>query len=94
MSKVSQMVGALEAVAVSSCVRSMSVPPRGLDRLLVGRGENCDFTVRDESVSRHHAEIARFENRYVVRDLGSTNARSSATVEIPTWSGALTARTR
>lgn len=43
------------------------------DRFGVGRDEDNDLVIRDESVSRHHAEIVRHEGRFVVRDLGSTN---------------------
>lgn len=42
-------------------------------RCLVGRGEDCDLEIRDESVSRYHAEIVRIGERFVVRDLDSTN---------------------
>ncbi len=40
--------------------------------LVIGRSE-ADLVVRGASVSRRHAEIARADGRYVVRDLGSRN---------------------
>lgn len=43
------------------------------DKFVVGRDEDCDLIINSESVSRHHAEIVRFEDRYLVRDLNSTN---------------------
>jgi len=41
--------------------------------LVIGRGENSGLVLEDDFASRSHAEV-RFEgDRYVVRDLGSTN---------------------
>ncbi len=43
------------------------------DKLLVGRRESCDITLRFANVSAHHCEL-RFENGYLyIRDLGSSN---------------------
>lgn len=40
---------------------------------LIGRGPDCHIVVRDPSVSRHHAKIARIYTGYFVEDLQSTN---------------------
>jgi len=40
---------------------------------LIGRGADCHIVVRDPSVSRHHAKIARIYTGYFVEDLASTN---------------------
>lgn len=58
------------------------VPPEGdailvsQDRVLVGRDGVCDVHLRDASVSRHHAEIVREGDDWVVADLGSGNGVS------------------
>lgn len=39
----------------------------------VGRDEDSDLVINDQSVSRHHAEIRYRDNRYIVRDLESLN---------------------
>ncbi|HZU12847.1 MAG TPA: FHA domain-containing protein [Chloroflexota bacterium] len=40
---------------------------------MIGRLESCQISVPDKSVSREHARVVRLGDRYVVRDLGSTN---------------------
>ena len=45
----------------------------GDDALVIGRLDDCDVVLLDDSVSRHHAEVRRRENDIVVVDLGSTN---------------------
>jgi hypothetical protein len=44
---------------------------RGL--LTVGRGQDCDLVLPDTQVSRHHAELRRQGDQWLVVDLGSTN---------------------
>jgi diguanylate cyclase (GGDEF)-like protein len=40
----------------------------------IGRSSKCDLTIDQDSVSRHHARIARLrDGGYTVADLGSTN---------------------
>lgn len=41
--------------------------------MLIGRGDNCDIRLTDESVSRRHALISPDDLGYSVRDLGSMN---------------------
>ncbi len=44
------------------------------DRVVIGRGEECDVVVPDPSVSRRHLELRVTEDgRVLLRDLGSTN---------------------
>jgi hypothetical protein len=40
---------------------------------VVGRSRDCDITVEDPNVSRHHAEVRPSGGSWIVRDLGSTN---------------------
>lgn len=51
------------------------VPPDETDAraLVIGRGPGCDLTLSDGTVSRLHAELIRDGERWVVRDMGSTN---------------------
>ncbi len=44
---------------------------RGL--LTIGRGQDCDLVLPDTQVSRHHAELRRHGDQWLVVDLGSTN---------------------
>ncbi|MFK7737401.1 MAG: sigma 54-interacting transcriptional regulator [Pirellulaceae bacterium] len=41
--------------------------------VLIGRSSECEIVVKDERVSRNHAEIAPQSGSWVVRDLGSRN---------------------
>ena len=47
-----------------------AAPGRGLT---LGRGPGCDVVLRDDTVSRAHAEIRREADGWRIRDLGSTN---------------------
>ncbi|WP_300453814.1 adenylate/guanylate cyclase domain-containing protein [Accumulibacter sp.] len=77
--------GAKEAVAspplprsereVRLCVRyagHVKLLDRLRPKLLLGRDSGCDLTVRDRRASRHHAQIERRGETFVLRDL-STN---------------------
>ncbi len=39
----------------------------------LGRDPKCEIPLRDDGISRHHAEVTRMGNTLVVRDLNSTN---------------------
>lgn len=41
--------------------------------LVIGRSVGCDLTLGDSTVSRWHAELIRDGDRWIVRDMGSTN---------------------
>jgi hypothetical protein len=43
------------------------------DGAVLGRSRDCDITLDDANVSRHHAEVRPSGGSWVVRDLGSTN---------------------
>jgi pSer/pThr/pTyr-binding forkhead associated (FHA) protein len=54
------------------------------DRMVLGRGEECDVSINHPSVSRVHAEIRRLgEGRYEFVDLGSANGVRVNGVELP-----------
>jgi pSer/pThr/pTyr-binding forkhead associated (FHA) protein len=40
---------------------------------VLGRSRDCDVTLEDPNVSRHHAEVRPSGGSWTVRDLGSTN---------------------
>ena len=42
-------------------------------RIKVGKAEDNDLVIPDDTVSRHHFEILRFIDGFVLRDKGSTN---------------------
>lgn len=44
------------------------------ESLVIGRDEECDISLRDGSISRHHARVTcERSGRVIVKDLGSTN---------------------
>lgn len=43
------------------------------DTYIIGRGNSCDLTLPERQVSRHHIQIVRENNGYIVKDLGSKN---------------------
>ena len=47
--------------------------PLGEHALSIGRLPECNITLNDPNVSRHHAEIRPQGNGFVIVDLGSTN---------------------
>jgi len=54
------------------------------DSILIGRGEECDLVFSERPISRHHAEIRREGNRYILRDLNSKNGTCLNGQEIST----------
>ena len=40
---------------------------------VIGRGEDCDITLDQPAVSRHHARVYYYNDRYVIEDTGSRN---------------------
>jgi ABC-type multidrug transport system ATPase subunit/pSer/pThr/pTyr-binding forkhead associated (FHA) protein len=60
----------LELAVNGEPVRAMLRPG---EVLLVGRDPSCQIVINDRSVSRRHAEIARVEGTWVIRDLASRN---------------------
>jgi Protein of unknown function (DUF3662)/FHA domain len=45
----------------------------GAEGGVIGRSRDCDVTVEDPNISRHHAEVRPSGGSWIVRDLGSTN---------------------
>ena len=43
------------------------------DRIVLGRGADCDVQVNDKSVSKHHVEISLQPDGLYLKDLGSSN---------------------
>jgi FHA domain-containing protein len=69
-------------VAHTLTARLVVLPPRAggqkevaldRDRLLIGRDPRSDLVLDDSGVSWQHAEVSRSGDRWMVRDLGSTN---------------------
>lgn len=42
-------------------------------KLLVGRRDSCDITLRFPNVSSHHCELELLNGYWIIRDLGSSN---------------------
>jgi DNA-binding NtrC family response regulator len=47
--------------------------PIGLSPIVIGAGSDCDISVPDPKVSRHHLELRVHTEGYLLRDLDSTN---------------------
>ena len=46
----------------------------GQDKMIIGRGSDCDIVLPERQVSRHHVQIERDDDDgYLLRDLGSKN---------------------
>lgn len=43
------------------------------DKVVIGRGDECDIQIADVKASRMHAELKKKEERYVITDLGGQN---------------------
>jgi len=43
------------------------------DRVIIGRGSDCDIVLPERPVSRQHAQIERDDDGYLLRDLASKN---------------------
>jgi len=51
----------------------LALPAAGAQMLTIGRASACDLMLPDLSVSRHHAELRRQDDEWLLVDLGSTN---------------------
>jgi len=58
-------------VVGSGILGSHPLPARG--EVVIGRGEECDLRIDEESISRRHAAVAVDGDRVRLRDLGSAN---------------------
>lgn len=43
------------------------------DRYVIGRDKECDIQLDDQTVSRRHAEIFKFGEHYIIKDMNATN---------------------
>jgi pSer/pThr/pTyr-binding forkhead associated (FHA) protein len=53
--------------------RTWEVPLENVDSLTLGRADDNQVVIDSSKVSRHHAQLLRKSNIFVLRDLGSTN---------------------
>ncbi len=60
-------------VVASGPRREAEFTLRGGAPILLGRDENADMVIDDESASRRHAVIEKHDDGYYLRDLGSAN---------------------
>ena len=66
-------------VLLADSARTHRLPTSGT--LVLGRDDDADITLRDDSVSRRHAELSVSPEGVLVRDLGSKNGTFVGTVE-------------
>lgn len=54
--------------------------------VIIGRSENCEFPIPDETVSARHARLSYHQNQWWVEDMGSTNGTflNDERVRVPT----------
>jgi hypothetical protein len=66
----SRLVADVEAAWERPRVPVIALP---VGRFTIGRATDCDCVVGEPTVSRHHAELRRDGERWLLRDLGSRN---------------------
>lgn len=66
----SKLVWYLEEVIAGNTVSSTAIVS---DVFIIGRHNDCDFRIKDNDVSRRHAEIFSKDGTFYVRDLDSVN---------------------
>lgn len=47
--------------------------PLNKEQVIIGRDINCDIMLKDDSISRRHAEVVRTAEGWMIRDLDSSN---------------------
>lgn len=52
---------------------TLPLPDSSSPVVVIGRKQDCDFVVRDDSTSRVHADVMLYAGRWYVTDHGSTN---------------------
>jgi predicted component of type VI protein secretion system len=52
---------------------ALALPTATAARTTIGRANDCECVLAEPTVSRHHAELRREGDRWLVRDLGSRN---------------------
>jgi FHA domain/Domain of unknown function (DUF1707) len=67
---VSRIVADVEAAWERPRLPVIALP---MGRVTIGRAPDCDCVISEPTVSRHHAELWRDGERWLVRDLGSRN---------------------
>jgi hypothetical protein len=63
----------IEAAWARPRLPSLALPAGDGARLTVGRSPSCDCVLPEDCVSRRHAELCRDGERWLLRDLGSSN---------------------
>lgn len=53
--------------------RTWNIDLHNIDRVTIGRDENCEVFIESSNVSRRHAEVQQRGAAYLLKDLGSTN---------------------
>jgi FHA domain/Domain of unknown function (DUF1707) len=70
---ISRLGAELEAAWERPRIPVIALPTAATARITIGRATDCDCVLSDPTVSRHHAELLRAADRWVLRDLGSRN---------------------
>jgi hypothetical protein len=70
---VSALDADIEAAWARPRVPSLALPRTDGARVTVGRSPSCDCVLPEDCVSREHAELRRDGERWLLRDLGSSN---------------------
>jgi hypothetical protein len=70
---VSALDADIEAAWARPRVPSLSLPSTDGVPMTVGRSPHCDCVLPEDCVSRRHAELRRDGERWLLRDLGSSN---------------------
>ncbi|GGD27446.1 FHA domain-containing protein [Microbacterium faecale] len=60
-------------VVITSGPRAGLEIPLGTDPLTIGRSSESGLVIRDDYTSSHHARLIRYDGRWMLQDLDSTN---------------------
>jgi hypothetical protein len=70
---VSRLIADVEAAWASGRMPVLALPEQSTRPLTIGRSLECDCVIAAPSVSRRHASLRRAGERWLLRDLGSSN---------------------
>jgi hypothetical protein len=69
----SRIAADIEAAWERPRIPVIALPADASGGLTIGRATDCDCVISEPTVSRHHAELRRDGERWLLRDLGSRN---------------------
>ena len=66
-------LGANDKTPILKDLRTGDVYEVTSNPLTIGKSQTCNLVIADKVVSRHHAEVVQYGDKYFIKDLSSTN---------------------